>query len=100
MDEHKNKRLKKEYATVLAFDVPVFENAAALAAEYNIKVIVKDVIYHLTDDFKLHVKAIKEQRKIDEGDLANFPVRLRVIFSLLTFIFTSKLLILIKRTQS
>lgn len=71
--------MKKEYATVLAFDVSVYENAAKLAAEYNIKVICKDVIYHLTDDFKLHVKAIKDQRKIDEGDGANFPVRLRQV---------------------
>ena len=100
MENKTDRRLKKEYATVLAFDVKVYENAAQLAAEYGIKVIVKDVIYHLTDDFKLHVKAIKEQRKIDEGDGANFPVRLRVIILLIIIISNSKLLILIKRIQS
>uniref|UniRef100_M1ATG2 Translation initiation factor if-2 n=1 Tax=Solanum tuberosum TaxID=4113 RepID=M1ATG2_SOLTU len=40
---------KKEYATILAFDVKVTQEAQELSDELGVKVFMADIIYHLFD---------------------------------------------------
>lgn len=49
-------RIKKEYATILAFDVRVSPEAAAFAENEGIKIFTAKIIYHLFDDFTAYVK--------------------------------------------
>jgi hypothetical protein len=84
MHEH-----RKEFATVLAFDVKVTPEAAAAAEHLNVRVFAADIIYHLTDQFDAYLKeavakkqeaggvaapAGQELKKQPEGfaDLASF----------------------------
>lgn len=55
-DEKKNKR---EYAVVLAFDVKVLPEAQYFADTNGIKIYTAKIIYHLFDMFKEHVHKIK-----------------------------------------
>lgn len=47
---------KKEFATILAFDVRVMPDAVKFAAEEDIKIFTANIIYHLFDEFTLYVK--------------------------------------------
>jgi len=58
-----NKKKKREYATILAFDVKILPDAQRFSEENGIKIICKSIIYHLTDEFNEHVKAIMLQAK-------------------------------------
>jgi translation initiation factor 5B len=49
-------KIKKEYATILAFDVRVTPEALAFAENEGIKVFTAKIIYHLFDDFTAYVK--------------------------------------------
>lgn len=51
------KHVKKEYATILAFDVRVTPEAAAFAESENIKIFTAEIIYHLFDEFTAYVKS-------------------------------------------
>lgn len=51
------KHVKKEYATILAFDVRVTPEAAAFAENEGIKIFTAEIIYHLFDEFTAYVKA-------------------------------------------
>ena len=53
MDE---KNIKKEFATILAFDVRVSPEAAKFAEEEGIKIFTAEIIYHLFDQFTEFVK--------------------------------------------
>lgn len=59
MDE---KNIKKEFATILAFDVRVSPEAAKFAEEEGIKIFTAEIIYHLFDQFTEYVKECKEER--------------------------------------
>lgn len=74
-----NERAKKEYASILAFDVDVDSEAAEYAEEIGIKVFTANIIYHLFDEFTLYVKKCKEDRKNAVGTGAIFPVVLEII---------------------
>jgi len=50
------KHVKKEFATILAFDVRVTPEAAKFAEEEGIKIFTAEIIYHLFDEFKLYLK--------------------------------------------
>lgn len=49
-------KIKKEYATILAFDVRVTPEAAKFAEDEGIKIFTAKIIYHLFDDFTAYVK--------------------------------------------
>ena len=51
------KKIKKEFATILAFDVKVTPEAAKFAEEEGIKIFTANIIYHLFDEFTAYVKA-------------------------------------------
>lgn len=49
-----NQRGKPEYATILAFDVPIDSDAVAYANENKVTIFTADIIYHLFDQFIAH----------------------------------------------
>ena len=51
------KKIKKEFATILAFDVKVTPEAQKFADEEGIKIFTANIIYHLFDEFTAYVKA-------------------------------------------
>jgi len=77
--EEDNKKKKKEYLTMLCFDVKILAEAQKFADDNGIKVITAKIIYHLFDEFSKHVEFIKEQRKKEEGKKAVFPCVLQPV---------------------
>ena len=74
-----NEKQKKEFATILAFDVRVMPDAAKFAEEEGIKIFTANIIYHLFDEFTAYVKKCKEDRKIEDGAKAVFPCILEMV---------------------
>ena len=70
---------KKEYATILAFDVVVSPEASEYAEQNGIKIFTAEIIYHLFDQFKEYVEECRTSRKKEEGAKAVFPCTLEVI---------------------
>lgn len=70
---------KKEYATILAFDVKVTPEAREYAEEVGVKIFMADIIYHLFDQFKAYIENIKEEKKREAADEAVFPCVLKII---------------------
>ncbi|KAF1880534.1 hypothetical protein Lal_00011593 [Lupinus albus] len=70
---------KREYATILAFDVKVTPEARELADDLGVKVFIADIIYHLFDQFKAYIDNIKEEKKREAADEAVFPCVLRTL---------------------
>lgn len=72
-------KIKKEFATILAFDVKVTPEAAKFAEDEGIKIFTANIIYHLFDEFTAYVKECQEKRK-DEGSVkAIWPVALEIV---------------------
>ena len=72
-------RKRKEYATILAFDVKVEPAAAELAQEMGIKIFTADIIYHLFDQFTAYIDTIKEEKKKEAGADVSFPCVLKIL---------------------
>lgn len=72
-------KIKKEFATILAFDVRVTPEAAAFAEQEGIKIFTANIIYHLFDEFTAYVKACQDARKEGGGNNAIFPCALEVV---------------------
>nr|XP_010925041.1 LOW QUALITY PROTEIN: eukaryotic translation initiation factor 5B-like [Elaeis guineensis] len=70
---------KKEYATILAFDVKVMPDARELAEETGVRIFVADIIYHLFDQFKAYIDNLKEEKKKESAEEAVFPCVLRIM---------------------
>ncbi|OWM85049.1 eukaryotic translation initiation factor 5B-like [Punica granatum] len=70
---------KKEFATILAFDVKVTPEARELSEELGVKIFMADIIYHLFDQFKAYIDNIKEEKKKEAADEAVFPCVLKII---------------------
>ncbi|EXC19905.1 Eukaryotic translation initiation factor 5B [Morus notabilis] len=70
---------KKEFATILAFDVKVTPEARELADELGVKIFIADIIYHLFDQFKAYIDNIKEEKKKEAADDAVFPCVLKIL---------------------
>jgi len=73
------KKIKKEYATILAFDVRVTPEAAKFAEEEGIKIFTAQIIYHLFDEFTAYVKMCQDARKDTGGTNAIFPCALEIV---------------------
>lgn len=56
LSDAKDKVIKKEYATILAFDVRVTPEAQKYAEEEGIQIFTAQIIYHLFDEFTAYVK--------------------------------------------
>lgn len=74
-----NEKMKKEFATILAFDVRVMPDAVKFAEEEGIKIFTANIIYHLFDEFTAYVKKCKDDRKIEDGNKAIFPCILEMV---------------------
>ncbi|KAL6528444.1 hypothetical protein OROHE_015394 [Orobanche hederae] len=70
---------KKEYATILAFDVKVTPEARDLAEELGVKIFIVDIIYHLFNQFKAYIYNLKEERKKEAAEEAVFPCVLKIM---------------------
>ncbi|XP_052200962.1 eukaryotic translation initiation factor 5B [Diospyros lotus] len=70
---------KKEYATILAFDVKVTPEARELADEAGVKIFCADIIYHLFDQFKAYIDNLKEEKKREAAEEAVFPCVLKIM---------------------
>ncbi|KAK4737160.1 hypothetical protein R3W88_000857 [Solanum pinnatisectum] len=70
---------KKEYATILAFDVKVTQEAQELADEAGVKIFIADIIYHLFDQFKAYIDNLKEEKKKEVAEEAVFPCSLKIV---------------------
>lgn len=70
---------KKEYATILAFDIKVTPEAAEYADKIGVKIFTADIIYHLTDQFYKYVEEMRQIRKAEEGRAAVFPCVLKIV---------------------
>ncbi|KAH7568046.1 hypothetical protein JRO89_XS07G0222900 [Xanthoceras sorbifolium] len=70
---------KKEFATILAFDVKVTPEAHELSKELGVKIFIDDVIYHLFDQFKIYICNLKEEKKREAADEAVFPCVLEIL---------------------
>ena len=72
-------KIKKEFATILAFDVRVTPEAATFAETEGIKIFTANIIYHLFDEFTAYVKACQDARKEGGGHNAIFPCALEIV---------------------
>ncbi|KAL9267425.1 Eukaryotic translation initiation factor 5B-like protein [Drosera capensis] len=70
---------KKEYATILAFDVKVTPEAREYAEENGVTIFMADIIYHLFDQFKAYIDNLKEEKKKEAADEAVFPCVLQIL---------------------
>ncbi|GER26595.1 translation initiation factor [Striga asiatica] len=70
---------KKEYGTILAFDVKVTQEAQKLADELGVKIFIAEIIYHLFDQFKAYIDNLKEERKREASEEAVFPCVLKIM---------------------
>ncbi|KAL6539332.1 hypothetical protein OROHE_011103 [Orobanche hederae] len=70
---------KKEYGTILAFDVKVTPKARELADKLGVKIFIADIIYHLFDQFKVYIDDVKEEKKREAAEEAVFPCVLRIM---------------------
>ena len=75
MHEHK----KPEFATILAFDVKVTQEAKEMAEELNVKIFTADIIYHLFDQFTAYMEKVKREKREATAMEAVFPCVLRII---------------------
>ncbi len=70
---------RKEFATVLAFDVKVEAEARELAEEVGVKIFTADIIYHLFDQFTNYMEDVKRARREEVSDDAVFPCICRIL---------------------
>ncbi|XP_073146135.1 eukaryotic translation initiation factor 5B-like [Henckelia pumila] len=70
---------KREYGTILAFDVKVTPEARELADKLGVKIFVANVIYHLANQFKAYMDNLKEEKKKKAAEEAVFPCVLKII---------------------
>ncbi|CAH1443183.1 unnamed protein product [Lactuca virosa] len=70
---------RKEYATILAFDVKVTPEARELADDLGVKIFLADIIYHLFDQFKAYIDNLKEEKKKEAAEDAVFPCVLKIM---------------------
>jgi len=68
-----------EYATVLAFDVPVERDAREHANDVNVRIFTADIIYHLFDQFTRFMEQLTEKRREDAAGIAVFPSIVKIL---------------------
>jgi translation initiation factor 5B len=74
-----NEKGCSEYATILAFDVPVEKEAREHATLMNVRIFTADIIYHLFDQFTKFMEELSERRRQEAAEIAVFPCICRVL---------------------
>jgi translation initiation factor 5B len=69
----------KEYAQLLAFDVPIEKEAEQMAADMGVQIFSANIIYHLFDKYTKYMKELEEQKRKDAMPTAVFPCVLRMV---------------------
>lgn len=70
---------RKEFATILAFDVPVEREARDMAEDLGVRIFTADIIYHLFDQFTAYMDNIRKQRREAANDDVVFPVIAKIL---------------------
>jgi translation initiation factor 5B len=68
-----------EFATILAFDVPIEREAREHAADVNVRIFTADIIYHLFDQFTRFMEQLTEKRREDAAAVAVFPSIVKIL---------------------
>jgi translation initiation factor 5B len=74
-----NRNTKQEFATVLAFNVRVEEEATDYAKDHNLKVFTAEIIYHLFDQYKKYHDDLVLERKELSRNVVVFPCVLKIL---------------------
>ncbi|KAK9056016.1 hypothetical protein SSX86_027103 [Deinandra increscens subsp. villosa] len=70
---------KKEYKTILAFDVKVTPEAQEHADNNGVTIFIAHIIYHLFDQFKAYIDKLKEEKMKEAAKDAVFPCVLKIM---------------------
>jgi translation initiation factor 5B len=70
---------RKEFATILAFDVPIEREAREMAEDMGVTIFSADIIYHLFDQFTDYMERMKQTRREQISNDVVFPVVLRIL---------------------
>jgi translation initiation factor 5B len=73
-----NEKGQSEFATILAFNVRVDNEARAMAEELNVRIFEAEIIYHLFDQFSTFMNGITEARRTEAEQVAVFPAVLKI----------------------
>ena len=74
-----SKSTKKEYSTILAFNVLIDDDAQELANKNGIKIFSAEIIYHLFDFYKKYRDEMIEERKSLYRPQVVFPCILKIL---------------------
>lgn len=74
-----NEKGMPEYATILAFDVRIDNEAQQYADEVGVRIFTADIIYHLFDQFTAFMNNLMETRKAEAQGRAVFPAVLKIM---------------------
>lgn len=76
-----------EFATILAFDTGIDNEAREQAEELKVKVFFAEIIYHLFDQFSAYMRTFTEAKKATASSVVVFPAVLKIFPN---FIFNKK----------
>lgn len=68
---------RKEFATILAFDVKLDKEADEYAKQVGVKIFTADIIYHLFDQFTKYLEELEIEHKNEVKDDTVFPCELK-----------------------
>jgi translation initiation factor 5B len=74
-----NEKGKPEFATILAFDTKIDNEAQIMADENHVRIFSAEIIYHLFDQFSAYMNGINNARKAEASAIAFFPCVLRIL---------------------
>lgn len=74
-----NEKGHSEYATILAFDVPIEREAREHAQDMGVRIMTADIIYHLFDQFTRFMAELGEQRRAEASAVAVFPSIVKIL---------------------
>ncbi len=70
---------RKEFGSILAFDVAVDKEVRAEAIKLGVKIFTADIIYHLFDQFTKYMSDIKAAEKAEAASKVVFPCVLEIM---------------------
>lgn len=68
-----------KYGIILGFDVPVDREAQLMADREGVRIFTADIIYHLENNFRQHMKEVAEMEREKHKYIATFPCRLEIL---------------------